>query len=67
MNAEDATGGQANLPWRKSSYSTGSGGECVEVAVTAVGVHVRDSKCVSQGGPALKVGSAAWTALLETM
>jgi hypothetical protein len=67
MNAEDATHGGTNLLWHTSSYSTGSGGECVEVALTAVDVHVRDSKCVTQGGPVLKVGSAAWTALLETM
>ncbi|MER5405578.1 DUF397 domain-containing protein [Streptomyces sp. NPDC002769] len=67
MNAEDATHGEVNLPWRASSYSTGSGGECVEVALTAVGVHVRDSKCVAQGGAVLKVGSAAWSALLEAM
>ncbi|MER5994784.1 DUF397 domain-containing protein [Streptomyces viridosporus] len=67
MNTEDATYGQTNLLWRTSSYSTGSGGECVEVALTAVGAHVRDSKCVAQGGPVLKVGSAAWSALLGTM
>ncbi|MET8125885.1 DUF397 domain-containing protein [Streptomyces sp. NPDC005065] len=67
MNAEVAMHGEANLPWRTSSYSTGSGGECVEVARRAVGVHVRDSKCAAQGGPVLKVGSAAWTALLETI
>ncbi|GAB7105727.1 DUF397 domain-containing protein [Streptomyces phaeofaciens JCM 4814] len=68
MNAEDATHGETNLPWRTSSYSTGSGGECVEVALTAVGVHVRDSKCVGQGGGAvLKVGSVAWVALLRAM
>lgn len=67
MNAEEATYGETNLPWRTSSYSTGSGGECVEVALTAVGVHVRDSKCVAQGGPEMKVGSAAWAALLGAM
>ncbi|MGX4688665.1 DUF397 domain-containing protein [Streptomyces sp. JNUCC 63] len=67
MNAEDATHGPTNLSWRTSSYSTGSGGECVEVALTAVGVHVRDWKCVAQGGPVLKVGPAAWAALLEAM
>lgn len=67
MNAEEATCGQANLPWRTSSYSTGSGGECVEVALTASAVHVRDSKCVGKGGPALRVGSEAWSALLEAM
>lgn len=67
MNAEEATRGETNLPWRTSSYSTGSGGECVEVAVTAAGVHVRDSKCVGRGGAALKVGSKAWAALLRAM
>ncbi|MEV0690757.1 DUF397 domain-containing protein [Streptomyces sp. NPDC050388] len=55
------------MPWRASSYSTGSGGECVEVALTAGGVHVRDPKRVAQGGPVLKVGSAAWSALFEAM
>jgi hypothetical protein len=67
MNAEDATNGGAKLSWRTSSYSTGSGGECVEVALTTVGAHVRDSKCVTQGGPVLKVGSAAWAALLAAV
>jgi hypothetical protein len=67
MNAEDATRGVAKLSWRTSSYSTGSGGECVEVAVEATAVHVRDSKCVTQGGPVLKVGSAAWSALLAAV
>ncbi|MEY9815559.1 DUF397 domain-containing protein [Streptomyces albogriseolus] len=65
MNAEDATHGEAKLLWRTSSYSTGSGGECVEVALTAFGVHVRDTKCVAQGE--LKVGSAAWAALLAAV
>ncbi|MFD3733282.1 DUF397 domain-containing protein [Streptomyces sp. NPDC058632] len=67
MNAEDATHSETNLPWRTSSYSTGSGGECVEVALTAVAVHVRDSKCVAQSGPALRVGSVAWAAMLRAM
>ncbi|GAB2444579.1 DUF397 domain-containing protein [Streptomyces incanus] len=67
MNAEDATHGESKLSWRTSSYSTGSGGECVEVALAAVGVYVRDSKCVVQSGPVLKVGSAAWSALLEAV
>ncbi|MDT0399091.1 MULTISPECIES: DUF397 domain-containing protein [Streptomyces] len=67
MNAEDATHGEAKLSWRTSSYSTGSGGECVEVALTAVGAHVRDSKRVKQSGPALKVGSTAWAALLAAV
>lgn len=32
------------LVWFKSSYSGGGGGNCVEVALTAQAVHVRDSK-----------------------
>ncbi|GGV85083.1 hypothetical protein GCM10015535_31320 [Streptomyces gelaticus] len=30
--------------WRKSSYSNGTGGECVEVADLGSAVDVRDSK-----------------------
>ncbi|MEU0580903.1 DUF397 domain-containing protein [Streptomyces griseoincarnatus] len=54
----------SELRWRTSSYSSGAGGECVEVALNALAAHVRDSKCVAQGGPVLRVGSAAWSALL---
>ncbi|MDP5316638.1 DUF397 domain-containing protein [Streptomyces poriferorum] len=43
--------------WFKSSYSSGEGGECVEVAVAAR-VHIRDSKQTS--GPVLTVGPGAW-------
>ncbi|WP_330460752.1 DUF397 domain-containing protein [Streptomyces sp. NBC_00820] len=45
--------------WFKSSYSSGEGGECVEVADTAQAVHIRDSKVV--GGPVLTVTPQAWT------
>ena len=42
----------ASARWRKSSYSSGSGGACVEVATNLPGlVAVRDSK--PPGGPAL--------------
>lgn len=47
------------LVWFKSRYSTGNGGECVEVAAVATRVHIRDSKQTS--GPVLTVGSGAWT------
>ncbi|MFD6326430.1 DUF397 domain-containing protein [Streptomyces sp. NPDC058442] len=68
MNTEDASlQPRSELRWCTSSYSSGAGGECVEVAVEATAVHVRDSKQVVQGGPVLKVGSAAWAALLEAM
>ncbi|MFD8484278.1 MULTISPECIES: DUF397 domain-containing protein [Streptomyces] len=68
MNAEDTSlQPRSELHWFTSSYSSGAGGECVEVAVEATAVHVRDSKRVAQGGPVLKVGSEAWSALLEAM
>lgn len=46
------------LAWRKSSYSGAEGGQCVEVAVAAAGVHVRDSKDVQ--GHVLTVSPRAW-------
>ncbi|GAA4310959.1 DUF397 domain-containing protein [Actinomadura luteofluorescens] len=33
-----------NIKWRKSSYSTSNGGNCVELADAAGAVAVRDSK-----------------------
>lgn len=33
-----------NTKWRKSSYSTSNGGNCVELANAAGAVAVRDSK-----------------------
>ncbi len=46
--------------WRKSSYSGGQGGNCVEVARRAVVGHVmvRDSKDTS--GPVLSFPPAEW-------
>ena len=44
--------------WFKSSYSTGDGGECVEVAATPAAVLIRDSKQLA--GPVLAVGAEAW-------
>lgn len=68
-----------DLTWFKSSYSTGNGGECVEVAwskssysgdcieVAAAGthVHVRDSK--QAGGPELTVGPGAWAGFVGSV
>jgi hypothetical protein len=45
--------------WRKSSYSGGNGGACVEVATTDH-VLVRDSK--NPDGPRLAFGRDAWAA-----
>ena len=45
--------------WRKSSYSNGAGGECVEVAALGVGgVGVRDS--ARPLGPHIAVPGRAW-------
>ncbi|MER5182924.1 DUF397 domain-containing protein [Streptomyces sp. NPDC002896] len=53
----------SSAPWRKSSYSNGTGGECVEVADGLPDVvPVRDSKV--QDGPVLLFGAAAWTAFV---
>ena len=49
--------------WFKSSYSTGSGGECVEVATLPARVHVRDSKDTTRA--ALAVEPTAWTTFVE--
>ncbi|MEV5493112.1 DUF397 domain-containing protein [Streptomyces bobili] len=45
--------------WRKSSYSTGGGGECLEVAAVPGAVLVRDSK--RPQGERLDIGAEAWT------
>lgn len=47
--------------WRKSSYSGGNGGACVEVAVLPDGGRaVRDSK--DPGGPRLAFAADEWLA-----
>lgn len=52
-----STTGPVVLRWRKSSYSNGMGGECVEVAATPEGLLVRDSK--DPDGPRLDLNRAA--------
>lgn len=50
------------VSWRKSSYSNGDGGDCVEVAQPDAGLFVRDSK--RRQGPVVRVGPAAWEAFV---
>jgi hypothetical protein len=52
---------EPRLEWRKSTYS-GGGNDCVEVAFTADGAAVRDSKNPAAG--ALRLPAAEWDALL---
>ncbi|MFB6849450.1 DUF397 domain-containing protein [Streptomyces sp. NPDC056373] len=56
-----------NTPeWYKSSYSGGSGGDCLEVtrAIPDV-IPVRDSK--NAEGPKLVFRAAAWSAFVENL
>ncbi|MEW2317335.1 DUF397 domain-containing protein [Streptomyces bauhiniae] len=54
----------SELTWFKSSYSTGQGGECVEVATCPATIHVRDSKQNPTTAPTLSVPATAWHAFL---
>ena len=44
--------------WRKSSYSNGDGGDCVELASGNATVMVRDT--TDRDGGTLAFGAAAW-------
>ncbi|MEU5510473.1 DUF397 domain-containing protein [Streptomyces fungicidicus] len=60
MNVEQTVSESA---WVKSSYSSGAGGECIEVAVRPTTVHVRDSKDTTRA--ALAIEATAWAAFVE--
>ncbi|MET8947650.1 DUF397 domain-containing protein [Streptomyces sp. NPDC004542] len=51
--------------WFKSSYSGGSGTECVECARVADGTLVRDSK--RPNGPVLPVRDQAWRSFIGAL
>ncbi|MFI6690425.1 DUF397 domain-containing protein [Streptomyces sp. NPDC050433] len=51
--------------WRKSSYSGGGNGECLEVADGHPVVPVRDSK--SPHGPALVFPTAGWSSFVTAV
>lgn len=59
MSAQHTEQSVPKAAWFKSSYSTGDGGECVEIAATPAHVHIRDSKRLT--GPILTFGPDAWT------
>jgi hypothetical protein len=46
--------------WRKSSYSDGNGGQCVEVASAERAILVRDT--TDRDGGTLGFGAGAWGA-----
>jgi hypothetical protein len=47
-----------SAPWRKSSYSSGNGGQCVETGCTPGAVLVRDT--TDRGGVTLAMSAGAW-------
>lgn len=53
------------LTWRKSSYSTSNGGNCIEVATGSHIVSVRDSK--NPGGVNLAFAPESWLAFVSCM
>jgi len=52
------------VDWRKSTYSSGNGGECVEVASDGI-VVVRDT--TNRDGGTLAFSAASWEQFLGTM
>lgn len=48
-----------NIRWRKSTYSSGNGGNCIEVAGQARRVLVRDTRQAGTG-PVLRFSPSAW-------
>ncbi|MGW0879523.1 DUF397 domain-containing protein [Streptomyces sp. NPDC002671] len=55
----------STLRWFKSSYSGGSGTECVECARSGESTLVRDSK--HPDGPSLSVRGQAWMSFLGAL
>ncbi|MCF2531962.1 DUF397 domain-containing protein [Yinghuangia soli] len=58
--------GRDALKWRKSSYSSSQGGECVEVAGSSGRtIPVRDSKDATRG--TVDVATAAWASFTNAL
>ncbi|WP_324609005.1 DUF397 domain-containing protein [Streptomyces sp. NRRL F-5650] len=57
--------GDTEPRWFKSSYSGGSGTECVECAYVSRGALVRDSKYVE--GPSLSVRLSTWRVFIDAV
>jgi len=55
-----------NPQWRKSSYSSGNGGQCVETGHVPGAILVRDT-AQHERGPVLRVTRADWTRLVRSL
>ena len=53
------------VSWRKSTYSDGNGGSCVEVAGATRVVLIRDTK--DRDGETLAFGADAWSAFVASL
>jgi Domain of unknown function (DUF397) len=53
------------MEWRKSTYSTGSGGACVETATDHGVILVRDT--VNREGATIQFSASAWETFLGTL
>ncbi|MET8556230.1 DUF397 domain-containing protein [Streptomyces sp. NPDC004959] len=53
------------LSWFKSSYSGSEGDSCVEVALTPLAVHIRDSKDTTR--PSFTAAPPAWADFLTAV
>jgi hypothetical protein len=53
------------ITWRKATYSSGNGGNCIEVGTADRSVAVRDSK--NPEGPKLAFTSESWQAFTRTL
>jgi hypothetical protein len=56
---------RALTTWRKSTYSGGNGGDCVEVGGTGCAIVVRDTK--DHAGVVLRFGPGAWQLFAATI
>lgn len=61
------TGGSGSVAtvWRRSSYGSDNGGQCVEVALTGARVGLRDSK--APDGSCVTVDFGAWVSFTEAL
>lgn len=57
--------GAALTGWRKSSYSGGANGDCLEVADGHTTVPVRDSK--APAGPAVAFSADGWSSFVTAI
>ena len=57
--------GLSAVTWRKSSFSGGNGGQCVEVADAARVVLVRDT--TDRDGAVLSVPATAWKSFTDSI